>query len=59
MPCPLFSAKLLLLKFAPFLETQVVRSCPHPEHKAMFFADYVERVIQQHTSNLLNNGLRR
>ena len=35
-----------------------MRSCENPEHKVMFFDDYVERIIQQHTSNLLNNGLR-
>lgn len=38
---------------------QVVRNCPNPVHKVMFVSDYFQRIIQQHTSNLLNNGLRR
>lgn len=37
---------------------QVVRNCNHPNHKLMFVQDFYERIIQQHASNLLNNGLR-
>jgi len=44
---------------AQIFGTQVVRACEDAEKKIMFVDDYFERVIQQHVSNLLNNGLRR
>lgn len=37
---------------------QVVRNCANPRHKVLFVKDFLERIIQQHVSNLLNNGLR-
>lgn len=55
----LFCGPIKILNDANKNIAQVVRASSNPVHKVMFVSDYVERIIQQHASNLLNNGLRR